>query len=556
MKNISICIIAKNEESNIASCIKAINSSLADSQLAYEICLTDTGSTDDTIAIAQSLGATIKNYTWQNDFSAARNYAMSVAKYDYILFVDSDEILETYDWNEALSLLDEYPKYVGMITRRNLCNSGDTTAITVDKVARLFDKRLYHYELSIHEQLVANDNSTLTVFDIPLTFYHEGYMGTPEQLAAKANRNNTLLFNELKKTPNDPYIYYQIAQSYSLLNDKENQYLYCQKAYDLSPNIKDTYTTDLILNLGYAYINRQEYIKGIDLYNNHFNDLNDYADFLCFGALAHMKSNRLVEAIAICQSAKATTNYSIEGSNNHIPNYYLGCIYESFGNFSNALRYFTLANHYADSDKRIMSINKRIDDECDHFKKLSIIIPDNTIDDIDTIMNNILNQTMDINDMELIFIGNLSRFTNISNYESRYPDSIMLVNINEIIADVELVDIAISYSSGKYIHIHQLAMNYEFMDGLRFFYTATDNESCDIGACNITYGDDDDFYITVNSSAEATAISNANILLSTTNNKIYSRDFILKNNLDSSKLFNNVAIMSATKIYCSHNTLL
>lgn len=555
MNNISICIIAKNEEKNIGNCIKAINASLPYSKLIYEICLTDTGSTDNTIAIAKSLGATIHNYIWQNDFSAARNYTMTAARYDYILFVDSDEILENFDWDKTMALLNEYPSFVGMITRRNLCNSGDSTAITVDKVARLFNRKLYHYELSIHEQLVANNNTSLTAYDIPLTFYHEGYMGTPEQLVAKAKRNNNLLFKELEKTPDDPYIYFQIAQSYGLMSDKENQYIYFQKAYDLSPNINDVYTSELILSLGHSFIDREEYGKAINLYIKHYHELKNWADFLCFGAYAYIKSGSLIEAIAICKSALKTVDYHIEGSNNIIPNYYLGCIYETYGNLSLARDYFSITGNYSNSIEKLDTINDKLNsNSLSDNKKLSIIITANKLNDINSLIKNLRIQTMDINDMELIFIGSISHCLELTELETLYPNSIMLINIEEVMTDSELIDIAIQYASGEYINIYHYY--YEYIDGLRHIYTASHNGKCDIGACDITYGDESDYYIPINSVDNAEMIKQANILLPLTNNKIYSRQFITKNNLDYTRLLDNSAILCATKIYCSKKHLL
>lgn len=555
MKNISICIISKNEESIIGNCISAIKKSIGVFNYNYEICLVDTGSTDKTVEIALSQNTTVHHYIWQNDFSAARNYASSVAKYNHILFVDSDEILESYNWTEVFSLLEKYPKFVGMITRRNLCNSGSSTAITIDKVARLFDRRLYHYELSIHEQLVANDNSMLTVYDIPLTFYHEGYMGTPKQLVAKAKRNNDLLFKELENSPNDPYIYFQIAQSYGLMNDNDNQYIYYQKAYDLSPNINDIYTTDLILSLGYSYINRQEFNKALSLYNKHYDTLNNLADFLCFGAYAHIKADFTIRAISICKEALLVKNYHTEGANNTIPYYYLGCIYETYENLELAKKYFSLSNHYSDSDARLEAINKKLSVNVrDLYKKVSIIITSRKILDLDGLMNSILEQTMSIDNIELIFIGSLSKYAGLTSWERLYPDSIMLINIEEELNNEGLINIALEYASGEYLTIYNT--NYDYFDGLRHLYLASHNEQCDIGACNLTYGDESDFYITINSPEEASAIINANILHSSTNNKIYSRNMIIKSNLDYSRLLNNEALISSKTVYCSKKKLL
>ena len=134
------------------------------------------------------------------------------------------------------------------------------------------------------------------------TIDHDGYLLSEDELREKAKRNNELLFKELEKKE-DPYIYFQIAQSYGLMNDNDNQYIYYQKAYDLSPNINDIYTADLILSLGYSYINKQEFSKALHLYNKHYKELKHIADFLCLGAYASIKAGLPIEAINICKDA-------------------------------------------------------------------------------------------------------------------------------------------------------------------------------------------------------------------------------------------------------------
>ncbi len=86
MNSFSICLIAKNEEKNLENCLRPL---LA---LEEEIVLVDTGSTDQTKTIAARLGAKVFDFTWVQDFSAARNYSISVAQNDWVLIVDCDEL--------------------------------------------------------------------------------------------------------------------------------------------------------------------------------------------------------------------------------------------------------------------------------------------------------------------------------------------------------------------------------------------------------------------------------------------------------------------------------
>ncbi|MBK9248808.1 MAG: glycosyltransferase [Ignavibacteria bacterium] len=81
---LSVCIIAKNEEKMLAQCLESV------AQVAGEIILVDTGSTDGTCAIASRYGCRILHHPWNNDFSDARNVALA-ATLPWILSIDADE---------------------------------------------------------------------------------------------------------------------------------------------------------------------------------------------------------------------------------------------------------------------------------------------------------------------------------------------------------------------------------------------------------------------------------------------------------------------------------
>ncbi|WP_019421527.1 tetratricopeptide repeat-containing glycosyltransferase family 2 protein [Paenibacillus sp. OSY-SE] len=91
MATISLCMIVRNEEDTLERCL----SSLAN--LADEIIIVDTGSTDETKSVAQRFTDRIYDFAWIEDFAAARNYAFSLARMDYILWLDADDIFRERD---------------------------------------------------------------------------------------------------------------------------------------------------------------------------------------------------------------------------------------------------------------------------------------------------------------------------------------------------------------------------------------------------------------------------------------------------------------------------
>ena len=98
MASISLCMIVKNEEAVLERCLDSLRG------IPDEIIIVDTGSTDRTKEIAAKYTNHIYDFTWVNDFSAARNFAFSKASCEYIYSADADEVLEEADRRKFLQL--------------------------------------------------------------------------------------------------------------------------------------------------------------------------------------------------------------------------------------------------------------------------------------------------------------------------------------------------------------------------------------------------------------------------------------------------------------------
>ena len=78
---LSVCMIVKNEERFLGQCLASVK------DIADEVIVIDTGSTDRTIEIAREHGAQVGHFEWCNDFAAARNASIAPATGDWILFL-------------------------------------------------------------------------------------------------------------------------------------------------------------------------------------------------------------------------------------------------------------------------------------------------------------------------------------------------------------------------------------------------------------------------------------------------------------------------------------
>lgn len=226
---VSVCIIAKNEEKHIEKCLKGLF------RYDMELVVVDTGSTDHTKQIAEKYTDKIYDFCWINDFSAARNFAISKASNNWILVLDCDEYVQDIDIGRLRMCMQKYPKAVGVVEMMNVYQRNEKEDIRVDEVPRLFNKNYYEYKFRIHEQITPKkaesyDEIVLETFKLPITVKHYGYDIPREEMLKKQERNLELLKQSVGENKGmDDYIYFQVGQSYKMLG----QYGHAIQAYDM-----------------------------------------------------------------------------------------------------------------------------------------------------------------------------------------------------------------------------------------------------------------------------------------------------------------------------------
>lgn len=200
MPRLALVVIARNEARCIARCLESARPHV-DAMIVL-----DTGSSDDTVAIAERCGASVHHFTWCDDFAAARNAALAHSDADWNLVLDADDWLEGDA--SALAGLPAAPaptRFVGCV--RIVNRASPDQPVTRKFIPRVLPRGV-RYEGRIHEQPV----SPLPMVLLPLMLRHDGF--EEAQLARKAGRNEAILRAELDSNPSDSYLWYQLGREH------------------------------------------------------------------------------------------------------------------------------------------------------------------------------------------------------------------------------------------------------------------------------------------------------------------------------------------------------
>lgn len=288
---ISLCMIVKNEEKNIARCLKsAVN-------IVDEIILVDTGSTDKTIEIAKEYGAKIYHYEWNNNFSDARNASIEKATKDWILFLDADEEMLEEEGLKLRNILAINQNIDALHLRLvNIISEIDIGDAIVLRVFRNKDE--YRFEGKMHEQVVGSiekNGGKTGASDIQIRHY--GYDPQYADINQKQKRNIDLL-NSYPENKRDGYFYYSLGNEYARVDDNDKALYYYQKALDvpIKKGDRPVYLAYLYLHIAKVLNSSKKYMEEINRLNEFQKNYKDFKDLYFMEFLAHIECNRSSKA--------------------------------------------------------------------------------------------------------------------------------------------------------------------------------------------------------------------------------------------------------------------
>lgn len=230
---ISLSMIVKNEEKYIGRCLESVK------DLCDEIVIVDTGSTDRTKEICKQYTNLVYDYKWNDDFAAARNFALSKCTGNWILRLDGDEELPSQYRMMIYEAVDNDNADIFIFPIRNILSLNPVKEV-LSKTARLF-KNLPGIKFSgiVHEEIDESiQGMDLRISKLNAYIMHYGYIKNANALDKKFEFYEKLALKEIEKNPNNFKPYYNLAAHYCHLQDYDKAIQMYEKSLSLK---KDSY---------------------------------------------------------------------------------------------------------------------------------------------------------------------------------------------------------------------------------------------------------------------------------------------------------------------------
>jgi glycosyltransferase involved in cell wall biosynthesis len=258
---LSLCMIVKNEEQNLPRCLDSVR------DVADEIVVVDTGSTDRTVDIAAAYGARVFHHAWQNDFAEARNVSLDQATGKWILIMDADEEMEPASRARCQAALAQASTDSLFVVVRSFLPPGSALAFDDFLQVRFFRCRPeFRYENNVHEQItpaILGAGATLGLVD--LRIWHHGYAQKDVQRDANRDqRNIELLEQVVAREPQHAFFCAKLGLQYYEAGNLVLAEAYLRRVLTLNYQELPVFVfQDVLAALGFMALDRQEYDRVI-----------------------------------------------------------------------------------------------------------------------------------------------------------------------------------------------------------------------------------------------------------------------------------------------------
>lgn len=341
---LSLCMIVKNEEDHLARCLESAR------DVADEIIVVDTGSSDRSVEIARSFGARVFHYAWAGDFGAARNFSLEQARGAWILYLDADEALVADDIPHLRPLLTRSEADGYFVRCINHIGEGFGASAVVHPQFRLFRNRpQYRFRGAIHEQIlsvVVADGGRVEA--APIRINHYGYLRRATFDKDKSRRNIGIIEGRLAEDPENSFMRFSLGMEFMRLGEFDRAIAEYRRSFQNLQGVDEGYSAALIRNIGACLLQLKRFDELVRVVDDALDVYPDYTDLVYLRGLAHFQQQKYGEAIRdfrrCLEMGDAGHPYIAEVGVGGLRAWLaLGQVYERLGDDHNAVRAYTYA---------------------------------------------------------------------------------------------------------------------------------------------------------------------------------------------------------------------
>ncbi|RAQ40763.1 glycosyltransferase [Arthrospira sp. O9.13F] len=251
---LSFCIIAKNEAHQLGECLQTVG------KLVDEMIVVDTGSRDGTPEVAKNMGARVYEFSWCDDFAAARNAGLKYVTGDWVLVLDADERLRAGIIPKIRSLINQEDYLLINLVRQEI-GAVQSPYSLVSRLFRnhpdLYFSRPYHALVDDSVMEILRREPDWRIGSIPeIAIAHYGYSTDAIAARNKQQRACQAMESYFKQHPDDPYLASKLGALYVQLGKLSAGIDLLEKGLKQASGIEGGTMYELHYHLGIAYSKR------------------------------------------------------------------------------------------------------------------------------------------------------------------------------------------------------------------------------------------------------------------------------------------------------------
>jgi glycosyltransferase involved in cell wall biosynthesis len=357
---ISLCMIVKNEETSLPKCLGSVKN------FVDEIIVLDTGSTDKTPQIAEQFGAKVHYFTWNNNFSTARNEALKYVTGDWILVLDADETVTSEIIPLIKSVINKEEYLVINLVRQEV----GSTQSPYSLVSRLFRNhpdiyfdRPYHALIDDSVTAILTKEPDWEIGYLPgVAILHTGYQKAVINEQNKYAKAAAAMEEFFANHPHDAYVCSKLGALYmqmgkidagmELLNQGLNQIIGNQVNEDKKPLTKlkqlqsqkvevsfdEDINYDILYELHYHLGIAHTHLQNLPIAISHYQNAVKLPIYPLLKLGGYNNLGNLLKNVGDLQGAKIAYETAIKIDPNFVTGYYnLGMVCKAMGLFAEAI---------------------------------------------------------------------------------------------------------------------------------------------------------------------------------------------------------------------------